>query len=81
MNIGIDIMGGDYAPDHTVAGVYEAANEFGQDCNFILFGDRDVILKSADMQKIDVSKFEIVHCPTTIEMNDHPAKAFQEKKG
>ncbi|PLX18637.1 MAG: phosphate--acyl-ACP acyltransferase [Salinivirgaceae bacterium] len=80
MNIGIDIMGGDYAPDHTLAGVYEAAKEFGHDCKFILFGDQEQILKSAENQQLDLSGFEIVHCPTTIEMNDHPAKAFQEKK-
>jgi glycerol-3-phosphate acyltransferase PlsX len=73
-------MGGDHAPDHTVAGVFDAANEFGQDCSFVLFGDRDQILKSADKQGIDISGFDIVHCPTAIDMNDHPAKAFQEKK-
>jgi glycerol-3-phosphate acyltransferase PlsX len=80
VNIGIDIMGGDHAPDHIIAGVYDAAESFGTDCNFVLFGDRDEILKSADNQQIDISRFEIVHCPSIIEMNDHPAKAFQEKQ-
>lgn len=75
MRIGIDAMGGDYAPDVVVRGAVAAAREVGQDATVVLFGDREQIepLIPADV------RIEIVGTSQVIEMCDHPAKAFQSK--
>ncbi len=44
MRIGIDIMGGDYAPQKTVHGAILALNELPKDTTVVLFGKESQIL-------------------------------------
>ena len=44
MRIGIDIMGGDYAPQKTVHGAILALNELPKDITVVLFGKENQIL-------------------------------------
>ena len=39
MKIGLDIMGGDFAPEATVLGAIEAQREFSDDIRLVLIGD------------------------------------------
>lgn len=80
VNIGIDIMGGDYAPEATVAGAIEALKVLDESSQLILIGDETLIRTTCDKLSFDADKFVIVHTPAVIEMNDHPAKSFQEKQ-
>ena len=80
MKIGIDIMGGDYAPVETVKGVL-LAQEALQDDNtqFVLLGDEKLI--EAELAKHNASgKFEIIHTSEVIGMADHPVKAVTKKQ-
>ena len=80
MKIGIDIMGGDYAPVETVKGVL-LAQEVLQDDNtqFVLLGDEKLI--EAELAKHNASgKFEIIHTSEVIGMADHPVKAVTKKQ-
>ena len=43
MKIGIDIMGGDFAPEKTVIGAVKAANELSKDTSLVLFGHKSEI--------------------------------------
>ena len=43
MNIGIDIMGGDFAPSETIKGVGLALDKLQSDTHFTLFGDKAVL--------------------------------------
>ena len=43
MKIGIDIMGGDYAPNKTVEGAILANENFPNNIKIVLFGNIDVI--------------------------------------
>ena len=44
MRIGIDIMGGDYAPQKTVQGAILALNELPSDTKIVLFGRKSEII-------------------------------------
>ncbi len=77
--IGIDILGGDYAPEATVKGSILAAREMQEKIKLVLFGDLEKITSICDREKFDSSLFEIIHTTDTIEMTDYPAKAFTQK--
>lgn len=80
MKLGIDAMGGDFAPDVAVAGSAIASLELPSEATIYLIGDEPVLKQLlAKQEKYDASKIVIVHAPQVIEMGDHPAKAFQHK--
>lgn len=80
MKIGIDIMGGDHAPDHIISGVDKATAELKTSTDIVLIGDKDLIERTCDQLDVDINRFSVYHTPTQIEMHEHPAKAFQEKQ-
>ncbi len=79
MRIGIDIMGGDFAPEATVLGSILAFRELGQEDKIVLIGDESKIKEICTREKFDYSVFEIVHTTECIAMGEHPAKALQQK--
>ena len=87
MNIGIDIMGGDYAPDAIIKGVilsFEENIENNNLINYFLFGDKKIIIdKIESLSKKKLSHFHnfiIIDCNENIEMGEHPTKAFIQKQ-
>jgi len=79
MRIGIDIMGGDFAPEATVLGSILAQKELDKDIKLVLFGDEVVIKKICSREAFDPSNFEIVHSEEVIQMGDHPAKTYSAR--
>ncbi len=79
MRIGVDIMGGDFAPEATVLGAILAKKTLPDDVQLVLIGDQEKIHEILAREKYDASRFEIVHTNECIEMGDHPAKAFNAK--
>lgn len=79
MRIGVDIMGGDFAPEATVLGAILANESLPEDVQLVLIGDQEKIHEILNRENYDVNKFEIVHTDEYIEMGDHPAKAFSAK--
>jgi glycerol-3-phosphate acyltransferase PlsX len=79
IKIGIDMMGGDFAPQATAKGVAMAQAELAADNHLVLIGNQDIIKAELQNAGADASKFTIVHAPDIIEMGEHPAKAFQQK--
>lgn len=79
MRIGVDILGGDFAPKATVLGSILASRELKDKAKLVLFGDRQVIEQICQEEKFDPSVFEIVHTTENIGMDEYPAKAFKEK--
>ena len=80
MNIGLDIMGGDFAPEATVLGAIEAQREFSDDIRLVLIGDTSKVEEILEREAIDASLFDLVHASEVIEMEEHPAKAFRKKQ-
>ncbi len=79
MKIGIDILGGDFAPEANIAGAVLAKKELPQDVKLVLIGDQNQILDGLNARGIDVNDFEIVHAPDVITMHDHPTRAIPQK--
>ena len=80
MRIGVDTMGGDYAPLHVVMGAIQALDRVQPDSEMVLFGNERKIREICNSQHIDTKRFEIVPSSQVIEMGEHPVKAFQQKK-
>jgi len=80
MRIGIDIMGGDFAPEAAVLGAILAHKALSYDNGrIVLIGDEFKIKEILEREKVNPQNFDIVHSSQVIEMNDHPAKAFAKK--
>ncbi len=79
IKIGIDILGGDFAPEATVKGSVLAVRELPEDIKLVLIGNREKVETICKSEDFDSSVFEIIHTTDTIEMSDYPAKAFTQK--
>ena len=80
LRIGIDAMGGDFAPEVAVEGAIMALDKIGKDSRIVLFGDEQRIRELLKKHKCSAEKFDIVGTTEVIEMGDHPARAFVAKK-
>jgi len=80
MRIGLDVMGGDYAPDAIVEGAVDSLQHLYADDELVLIGDEPSILKKLEEMKTEPSRFRIVHTTQVIGMGDIPAKAYAQKQ-
>ena len=80
MRIGLDVMGGDFAPDAIIEGAVDSLQYLSANEKLVIIGDEASIYRKLSEMQIEPSLFEIVHTSQVIEMADHPAKAFSQKK-
>lgn len=78
MKIGIDIMGGDFAPQTTTEGAILAQKELSN-VELVLIGDESQIIPILEENGADKEAFSIVHTTEVIGMGEHPIKAFKSK--
>jgi glycerol-3-phosphate acyltransferase PlsX len=79
MRIGLDVMGGDFAPTATIDGALLAHKELSTVDRIILIGSAPLITTLLQERNVDPALFDIVHAPDTIEMGEHPTKALIKK--
>jgi fatty acid/phospholipid synthesis protein plsX len=79
MRIGIDAMGGDYAPSAVVDGVLQVREWITNDITLVLFGDKTLLQEEFAKRGAETSEYEIVHCSEVITMNDHPVSGISKK--
>ena len=79
MKIGLDVMGGDFAPDTTIEGAILALKELDPADVLVLFGDTEIIKDKLSENGSSADLFEIVHAPDIISMAEQPIKAFTQK--
>ena len=79
LKIGIDAMGGDYAPHVVVEGALMALRHIDSDSRLVLFGDEGEIRRVMEEHGAPSDTFDIVHTTEVITMDDHPAKAYNQK--
>lgn len=79
MKIGLDVSGGDFAPQATIDGALLAKKELGNDVTIVLFGDELVIQKELASRAQSADLFEIIHAPEVITYHDHPTRALPKK--
>ena len=78
MRVIIDVMGGDNAPLEMLRGAVKANGE--TNASFILVGDRTEIDRIAAEERFDLRRFDIVHTPVVMTMEDDPLSVVRGKK-
>ncbi len=78
MNIALDTMGGDFAPEELVKGVREYISERSP-AQVSLIGDEQLLLPLLAQYAIPEHVYRIIPSNEVIGMNEHPLKALKEK--
>lgn len=76
MNIAVDAMGGDNAPEVVVQGAILASAESGIDIT--LLGDREAILSKLGRNR-ESDHIKVYHCKEAVLMDEPPVKAIRRK--
>ena len=79
MRLGVDAMGGDYAPEAAVLGAIEACSAVAENTTIVLFGDERRIKEIIQRENRLLPNLEIVHTTEVIAMNDNPTSSFSAK--
>jgi glycerol-3-phosphate acyltransferase PlsX len=80
MKIGIDIMGGDFAPLEAIKGIQQYFRDKDEKAHLFLLGDEEQIMPLAKEHSLSTTNYTIVHAPQVIGMHEHPTKALKEKQ-
>lgn len=81
MRIGLDIMGGDYAPAEAIKGVqlfFEQSNDAS--VHLLLIGDPQAATPYLSLLEPYQSRYTLIPATQVIGMNEHPTKALKEKQ-
>jgi glycerol-3-phosphate acyltransferase PlsX len=79
MRIGLDVSGGDFAPEANLAGLLLANEELPSYVKLVLLGDEKIIIDWLDNRSVSKDKFEIIHAPEVITFHDHPTRSITKK--
>ncbi len=79
MKIGLDVMGGDYAPESILKGAILAQKVLPEADRIVLIGQESIILEKLKEYNSDASLFDIVNASEVISMGEQPTKAFSQK--
>ncbi len=80
IRIGLDMMGGDFAPHEAVKGVVAFFENSPQNIHLILIGDEQKIKSHLREHNLSSSFYSVIHASEVIEMHEHPTKALKEKQ-
>ena len=80
MRLGVDVMGGDNAPDEILKGCLQALPKLPQEDRLVLYGDRRVIEETLSERGVSDARIEIVATTEVIGMDDPPVDAIRSKK-
>ncbi len=78
MRIGVDVMGGDNAPQAILEGALAALDRMGPNDQLVLVGREDVIRPAVESQNDD--RIVIRHAPDEIGMGESPVEAVRSKQ-
>ena len=80
MNIGLDMMGGDFAPLEAARGVSQFLSEEKNPPDLTLVGDEQKVKELLQQQNISPEHVTVVHADQVIDMDESPTKALKEKQ-
>jgi glycerol-3-phosphate acyltransferase PlsX len=80
MTIGIDMMGGDYAPLEAARGIALYLSAQNNSASLLLVGDENKINPLLEELSIPTTLIKVVHAEQVIDMHEHPTKAMREKQ-
>jgi phosphate acyltransferase len=79
MRIGIDVMGGDFAPGAALEGISRGIKHLNAGEKLVLLGDQSVITPYLKDNGLQSGQVEVVHTEQVIEMGESPTKAIAKK--
>jgi glycerol-3-phosphate acyltransferase PlsX len=79
MNIAIDVMGGDYAPETIVDGILLAISNLAPEEIILAVGPTDTINTLLTERGYTGSQIRVIHAEEVIEMGEHPTRALTQK--
>jgi phosphate acyltransferase len=79
MTIGLDMMGGDFAPFEAMKGALQYLEEADQPATLVLIGDEVKLDELIAENNVPEDKIKLVHADQVIDMHEHPTKALKEK--
>jgi phosphate acyltransferase len=79
MTIGIDMMGGDFAPLEAVKGIGLYLSAHNLPATLLLIGNKENIERLLSEHNVPADKITIADAPQVIGMHEHPTKALREK--
>jgi len=80
VKIGLDMMGGDFAPLEAVKGTVAYLSKHADNVHVVMIGDEEIILSHLQHHPIPNGAYTIVPTTQVIEMHEHPTKALKEKQ-
>jgi glycerol-3-phosphate acyltransferase PlsX len=81
IKIGLDMMGGDFAPQEAVKGILSFLNNpSNSNIHLVLIGDENQISSLLLSSDLNTNLYSIVATTEVIEMHEHPTKALKEKQ-
>jgi len=80
MNIGLDMMGGDFAPLEAVKGIREYLAESGSASTLVLTGNKEQVEPLLTEYSFPPERVTLIPTEQVIGMNEHPTKALKEKQ-
>jgi glycerol-3-phosphate acyltransferase PlsX len=79
MNIAIDVMGGDYAPEAVVDGILLAISNLAPEETILAVGPADTINTLLADRGYSGSQIRVINAEQVIEMGEHPTRALSQK--
>ncbi len=79
MNIAIDVMGGDYAPEAVVDGILLAISNLAPEETILAVGPADTIQTLMADRGYTGSQIRVINAEQVIEMGEHPTRALPQK--
>ncbi|MFM6936308.1 phosphate acyltransferase PlsX [Aquirufa sp. TARAVU-A1A] len=79
MNIAIDVMGGDYAPEAVVDGILLAISNLAPEETILAVGPADTINTLLADRGYTGSQIRVINAEEVIEMGEHPTRALSQK--
>ncbi len=80
MNIGLDMMGGDFAPLEAVKGLQLYLSDNTSGASLYCIGDETRVKPLLEEHQVTSPDLHLIHAPEVIGYNEHPTKALKEKQ-
>jgi glycerol-3-phosphate acyltransferase PlsX len=80
MNIGLDMMGGDFAPLEAVKGLQLYMQDDAHAASLFCIGDEAQVKPLLDQHGLTAENIHLIHAPEVIGYHEHPTKALKEKQ-
>lgn len=79
MNIAIDVMGGDYAPEAVIDGIIQAIPSLTNKEVILAIGPKELINQLLAERNYTSEQIRVIHAEEVIEMGEHPTRALSQK--